>query len=135
VALSQAFDADALQALRKTVLAEAKAAGMTADRANDVMFAVHELAANVVRHGAGAGRLLMHAHAGQLYCHVSDAGADACKHARMRGLCVAPWPYQTGHGLWVVRQVADQMSVLTGPYGTQATAVFSLPGENASLPD
>lgn len=128
MALSQAFDADALQALRKTVLAEAKAAGMTPDRASDVVFAVHELAANAVLHGAGSGRLLMHAHEGQLYCHVSDAGADACKHARLRGLCVAPWPYQTGHGLWVVRQVADQMSVLTSPYGTQATAVFSLPG-------
>jgi anti-sigma regulatory factor (Ser/Thr protein kinase) len=126
--LSQAFDADALQALRETVLAEATAAGLTPDRARDVLFAVHELAANAVQHGAGAGRLLMHAHAGQLYCHVSDAGANSCKHACMRSLCVAPWPYQTGHGLWVVRQVADQMSVLTGPYGTQATAVFSLPG-------
>ena len=128
MALSQAFDADALQALRKTVLAEAKAAGMNPERASDVMFAVHELAANAVRHGAGAGRLLMHIHAGQLYCHVSDAGANACKHARMRGLRIAPWPCQTGHGLWVVRQVADRMNVLTGPYGTQATAVFSLPG-------
>jgi anti-sigma regulatory factor (Ser/Thr protein kinase) len=128
--LSQAFNKDALQALRKAVLAEAASVGMAPDRATDVVCAVHELAANAVLHGAGTGRLLMHIHDGQLYCHISDAGAISCERARIRDIRVTPWAYQAGHGLWMVRQVADQMSVLTGPYGTQATAVFFLPGRD-----
>ncbi len=37
------------------------------------------------------------------------------------------WQAVPGHGLWVVRQVADQMQVLSGPYGTSAMVTFDLP--------
>src|ERR1700757_560502 len=74
MALDRAFDAETLPDLRKAVLAQAAAAGMAADRAVDVMLAVHELAANAVRHGAGAGRLAMRVRDGRLECEVSDAG-------------------------------------------------------------
>jgi anti-sigma regulatory factor (Ser/Thr protein kinase) len=74
MALYRAFDADTLSGLRKAVLAEAAAAGMPRDRATDVMLAVHELAANAVRHGAGTGRLAMRVRDGRLYCQVSDPG-------------------------------------------------------------
>ena len=45
--------------LREAVLAHATAAGMPEARAADVMLVVHELAANAVRHGAGASHLRM----------------------------------------------------------------------------
>lgn len=32
------------------------------------------------------------------------------------------------HGLWLVRLVTDQVSVVSGPGGTCATVVFTLPG-------
>ena len=41
-------------ALRAVMLAYAVEAGMPENRAKDVMLAAHELAANAVRHGAGA---------------------------------------------------------------------------------
>ena len=37
------------------------------------------------------------------------------------------WPCLPGHGLWLVRQVTDQLSVLCGQEGSLVTAVFNLP--------
>ena len=135
--LDQRFDAGTLHLLREAVLAHAAAAGMPEPRAGDVMLAVHELASNAVRHGAGSGQLRMWAGAGQLRCQVSDAGAaalngragttdgqDAAAAARGRR---REWPYRPGHGLWLVRQAASQLSMSTGPAGSRVTAVFTMP--------
>jgi len=74
---------------------------------------VHELAANVVSHGAGAGRLLIRAAAGALRCQVTDAAPGA-----------GPWPVRKGHGLWIVRAVADEVTASLGPHGSQVTVLF-----------
>lgn len=42
-----------------------------------------------------------------------------------------PWPYQPGHGLWLVRQVAAQISVLAGAAGSRVTVTFALPAAQA----
>jgi len=55
--LDQEFDPGTLHALRAKVLAQACRAGLSESRATDVVLAVHELAVNAIRHGAGAGRL------------------------------------------------------------------------------
>ena len=140
MALDRAFDAETLPDLRKEVLAQAAAAGMVADRAADVMLAVHELAANAVRHGAGAGRLAMRVRDGRLECEVSDAGPPRVDGQRVDGQGVdgpgsraarataRPWPVQRGHGLWLVQAAADQVSVARGSAGNRVTAVFNLPG-------
>jgi hypothetical protein len=44
--------------------------------------------------------------AGALRCQVSDAGLGA-----------GPWPLRPGHGLWVVRAVADEVTASSGPRG------------------
>jgi hypothetical protein len=36
-------------------------------------------------------------------------------------------PSRPGHGLWLVRQVADRMRILSGARGTRATVAFDLP--------
>jgi anti-sigma regulatory factor (Ser/Thr protein kinase) len=38
-----------------------------------------------------------------------------------------PWPVENGHGLWLVRQVADQLDLRSGPRGTRAVVTFALP--------
>jgi anti-sigma regulatory factor (Ser/Thr protein kinase) len=38
-----------------------------------------------------------------------------------------PWPTTDGHGLWLVRQVADRLDLRSGPRGTQAVVTFALP--------
>jgi anti-sigma regulatory factor (Ser/Thr protein kinase) len=124
--LDRRFDARGLSVLRAVVLAYAVEAGMPESCARDVMLAVHELAANAVRHGAGAGRLQMQAGDGMLRVQVHDAGlASLNGEAGTAGLDGQDvpgggdggWPLRPGHGLWVVRQVADQMRVWRGRGG------------------
>lgn len=139
--LDHRFDARGLPLLRVVVLARAVEAGMPEDRAEDVMLAVHELAANVVRHGAGTGRLQMMAGDEMLRVQVHDAGPASqtgqAGTTNVDGHDVPDggdggWPRRPGHGLWLVRRLADQMSVWRGPGGTVVTAVFALPAAQAS---
>ncbi len=128
--LDLAFDADTLSDLRKAVRAVAVAAGLPGERADEVMFAVHELAANAVRHGSGTGRAWLDVTAGYLSCQVSNTGpGSAAGRARTDGAGPArPWPFRPGHGLWLVRNVADHLSVQADPHGSEVTVAFRLPG-------
>jgi anti-sigma regulatory factor (Ser/Thr protein kinase) len=116
------------------VLAEAVTAGVPRDRAGDVVLAVHELAANAVRHGGGAGRVQLRVADGALHCLVSDAGRGGTgRHGRIGTVvAVQPWLFKPGHGLWLVRNLADDLAVAPGWAGSQVTAVFTLPGINGS---
>jgi anti-sigma regulatory factor (Ser/Thr protein kinase) len=119
--LDRGFDAGTLSGLRQAVLAVAKAAGLSAERAADVVLTVHELAANAVHHGAGAGRALLRIAGGELHCQVSDSGPGRADKA-------PPWPLTPGHGLWIVQRTADRVKVRSRPEGSEITAVFLLPG-------
>jgi len=137
LALDQAFDSGTLYALRAAVQAHAIQAGLPESRTDDLVIAVHELAANAVRHGAGAGRLRMWERDGALHCQVDDSGSPASGGDAGPGRNEADrWPFLPGHGLWLVRLVADQISVFSGPGGTRATVVFSSGEEpSVSAPD
>lgn len=113
VVFDERFDASTLHLMRERVAACAAVAGVPDDRVVDVILAVNELVANAVTHGAGAGRLLMRAIAGALHCQVSDAGPGG-----------GPWPVRQGHGLWLVRAVANEVTASHGPHGSQVTATF-----------
>jgi anti-sigma regulatory factor (Ser/Thr protein kinase) len=133
--LDQEFTAGTLHIVRETVLAHATAAGLPETRATDAMLAVHELAANVVRHGGGTGQLSIHIAAGKLHFQITDpgnsgAGAHPPAGPADQGTVPAPqpWTYQPGHGLWLVRKAADQFTVSSGPHGSQVTVSFTLPG-------
>jgi len=118
-----AFDSGTLYALRAGVKAHACDAGLPEDRAEDMVLAVHELAANAVSHGAGAGRLRIWRLAGALRCEVEDGEPLASGSPGGH-----PWPSSPGHGLWLVRQVADRMRIRCGSRGTWAMIAFTLPG-------
>ncbi len=126
--LDQAFDGASLFALRSAVGAHAAAAGLSPLRVYDVVVAAHELAANAVRHGAGHGRLRLHAEGPLLYCQVSDDGPAARDGKPVQGPGGTPlWPSQHGHGLWLIAQIADWLSIDHGSPGTTATACFTNP--------
>jgi len=132
--LDQRFDSGSLYALRAAVQAHATQLGMPDARTDDLVIAVHELAANAVRHGAGGGRVRLWEHAGAVHCKVEDGGAparngDVAQQASgPDGNAAESWPFSPGHGLWLVRLVADEISVFSGPDGTCATVTFALPG-------
>ena len=122
-ALDQAFDGDSLYALRAAVAAHGSQAGLSEGRTSDLVLAVHELAANAVRHGAGQGRLRLWAAQDAVRCEVTDEGApgepdtaDAADAER--------WQAEPGHGLWLVRRIADSASVQSGASGTVAAVIF-----------
>lgn len=129
--LEEEFVGGSLYGLRHVVRARAVAAGMSELGARDVMLALNELASNAVRHGGGRGRLRMWGQDGAVCCQVHDAGRephDSRPGAREGALVDAAtgWPYAHGHGLWLVRLLADQMSVVPGPDGTCVTVRFAL---------
>lgn len=131
-ALDQCFDASSMSALRTSTQACAAQARMPAERATDFVIALHELAANAVRHGAGSGRLRIWDHAGTLYCRVDDNGSAAKPSGPIgagsaRENLADRWPREPGHGLWLARQVADQLTLHSDSRGTSAVITFSLP--------
>jgi anti-sigma regulatory factor (Ser/Thr protein kinase) len=114
-ALEQEFDAGSLYALRAAVAAHAAKAGLSREQVYDVTAAAHELAANAVVHGAGRGRVRLWSSGQSLFCQVTDDGQVGA---------AAPWPTEHGHGLWLVGQVVNQLSIDHGPAGTTVTARF-----------
>ena len=132
------FDRDGLAAARAQLQACAVQAGLPEDRVVDVVLAVHELAANAVRHGGGEGRLRVWIQAGALHCRVDDGGwlgsaepkADRRKIATSapkktaNDILVNSLPCEPGHGLWVVQRLADRMQSLSGSRGTSVMIAF-----------
>jgi anti-sigma regulatory factor (Ser/Thr protein kinase) len=119
-ALYLVFDSGMLPELRLQVHAHACRAGMPGDQAAEVVLAVHELAANAIRHGRGTGRLRVWDRAGALHCQVDDGDPPGPQDPAL----VSWLPGLAGHGLWVARHVADQMQIASGPRGTRVTVTF-----------
>ena len=121
--LDQEFDGDSLYALRAAVAAHGSQAGLAEGRVGDLVLVVHELAANAIQHGAGRGRLRVWNTGTELRCEVTDGGKEPAEPAH--------WAVEPGHGLWVIRQLADRSQLSAGPAGTVAAVAFALgpPGE------
>jgi hypothetical protein len=98
--LDQEFGETTLRILRETVLAHATDAGMPEGR-------------------GGTGRLRMSVTNRELICQVSDPGpASSGLPCNTPGsqrpsttARISPWPYEPGHGLWLICQIADHISV------------------------
>ena len=134
--LDQDFDSGTLYALRAAVQAHAGQVGLSEDRADEVVLAVHELAANAIAHGAGHGHFRMWDLVGMLSCEVVDSGpADADAAASPSAAGGPPgsaeaadlWPVADDHGLGLVRQVADHLDLRSGARGTRAIVTFAVP--------
>jgi anti-sigma regulatory factor (Ser/Thr protein kinase) len=134
------FDSGALLTLREEVRECAIRSGISEDRAEDMVLAVHELAANAVVHDGGAGRLRVWKLATALHCQVDDADLMRFPTAGpsrdgmggiQPGSASSPvsadsLPSEKGHGLWLVRKLADQVKTLSGPRGTRVLIAFDL---------
>ncbi len=124
-ALDLALDSGMLAGLRSRVRDHACLAGMPGDQAADVVLAVHELAANAISHGGRTRRLRLWDMAGALHCQVDDGDPPAPSDPAL----VSWLPDPPGHGLWVVRQIADRMRIASGPRGTRVMVTFNTRGE------
>ncbi|MBF9129985.1 ATP-binding protein [Plantactinospora sp. S1510] len=125
--LAEGFDHGQVTAIRHTVASHAQAAGLTGTRLDDFVLAVNELITNAVRHGGGQGWLRLWRTDGTLYCRVSDTGAgiDSDRLGDRR----RPAPEVAGGwGLWLARELSDEMLVRSGPEGTTVQISASLGG-------
>jgi anti-sigma regulatory factor (Ser/Thr protein kinase) len=108
------FRADTLQALRTFVAERARAAGIAGERIDDVVLAVHEIAANAVRHATGHGVLRAWEDGPKLIYEVRDEGRIEQPLAGRR----RPEPGQLGgYGLWVVNQLCELVQLRSFPGG------------------
>lgn len=109
------FDASRLSGVRRHVAAVARAAGLNRLRSQDLVVAVHELAANSVLHGGGAGRLRTWTTAAGVSCEIRDPGFIAEPLAgRLRPANAGAG----GHGMWIANQLCDLVQVRSSPAGT-----------------
>jgi anti-sigma regulatory factor (Ser/Thr protein kinase) len=108
------FGPDDLARLRDVVADQATVCGL-AGRGEDLVLAVHELAANSVRHGGGFGTLRVWRDGSALVCEVSDRGwiTDPLAGRRRPGL-----EQLGGRGLWLVNQLCDAVELRSSPAGT-----------------
>jgi serine/threonine-protein kinase RsbT len=122
VSLDQTFDANGLIALRSAVAAHAAELGLVAPRRDELILLAHELASNAVVHGGGQGRLRLWAADIRIYCEVSDGGPGLPASLRTRGQ-QPPLGATGGRGLWLVRVLADDLDLRSGPSGSTITAM------------
>jgi anti-sigma regulatory factor (Ser/Thr protein kinase) len=105
-----------LAEVRMFTAAQALRAGLPPGRANDLVIAVAELAANTLIHTSGPGTLTIWATDDGVICQVQDQGQITDPQAGMAR--PAPDAAGGGRGLWAVYQVCDQVEISTGQAGT-----------------
>jgi anti-sigma regulatory factor (Ser/Thr protein kinase) len=104
-----------LSQVRALVLQQARTAGLTEGRANDLVLAVSEVAANTLRHTRSSGTLTVWHDGNEIVCEIRDGGTIADPLVGTR----RPAPDALGgHGLWLVRQVCDLVELNSDANGT-----------------
>ena len=103
-------------AVRRLTAEHARQAGLSPDRAGDLVIAVGELTGNTLAHTTGPGTLTIWVASGEIICQVEDTGqiSDPLVGTRRPD----PAAYERGAGLWVVNQLCDLVQMRTGPGGT-----------------
>jgi anti-sigma regulatory factor (Ser/Thr protein kinase) len=103
-----------LRRMRRLVADHAYRAGLSDERASDLVLAASEIAANTLGHTAAGGTMHIWHTAAEVLCQIHDQGwitdplAGRIRHA----------PEERGHGLWVVNQMCDLAELRTGAEGT-----------------
>lgn len=104
-----------LSKVRALVMRQARLAGLFESRANDLVLAVSEVAANTLRHTHSSGTLAIWHDQAEIVCEIHDEGKIADPQVGQR----RPGADATGgHGLWLVRQVCDLVELRSDTTGT-----------------
>jgi len=109
-----AFGREELKKLRSSVASRAAGLLLDAERVEQLVLAVSELASNSVRYGGGGGTLRMWTEPGTLVCEVRDCGRIA---QPLAGRIRPTSDQYTGRGLWLVNHLCDLVQIrssLTG---------------------
>ena len=119
-----------LSQVRALVLRRATEAGLTEGRANDLVLAVSEAAANTLRHTRSPGTLVIWHDAEKVVCEIHDEGTITDPFA---GQHKPPPDASGGHGLWLVRQVCDLVELTSDASGTTVRMHMALRPPGAAV--
>ena len=104
-----------------TVSLDATGAGLPGWRVQNAVRAVHEVAANSVRHGGGRGVLRIWRTEEAFVCEVRDRGQITDPLAGRR----RPTDQATsGRGLWLANHLTDLLQIRSGPEGSAVRLVL-----------
>jgi anti-sigma regulatory factor (Ser/Thr protein kinase) len=109
------FGAGDLAELRHAIADWARANALAAERTDELVLAVDELASNSIRHGGGAGTLRWWREDDALLCEVRDEGwirAPLVGHVRPGS------DARCSRGLWLVNQLCDLVQIRSAPAGS-----------------
>lgn len=107
-----AFTLDELAEVRRAVADHAGRVGLSAARAEELVLAVSELAANSVVHGGGTGVLRLWSDGRVLTCEVRDRGLIRDP---LVGRRRPPVTAAGGAGLWMTNQLCDLVQIRSTP--------------------
>ena len=102
------FGPSGLGPVRRFVRQQATRLGAVANRVDDFILAVSEVAANSIVHGGGGGWIGLWRHQGRVVCQVNDAGVIADPLAGRRPPAIDD---VRGRGLWMANQLCDLVQV------------------------
>jgi anti-sigma regulatory factor (Ser/Thr protein kinase) len=126
------FDRSTLDVVRQVVREHAARGGLGSEKVRRLVLAVHEVAANSIRHGGGSGTLRVWRDGGSLVCEIRDRG-------RIRDPLVGrtrPLPNATGgRGLWIANQICDLVQIRSTAAGTAVRVHQSGLGDATGLGD
>jgi anti-sigma regulatory factor (Ser/Thr protein kinase) len=110
-----AFTVADLPTMRDVITTLATRANLRADRAAELLFAVHEVAVNSIQHGGGEGTLRAWLERDTVVCEVTDRGwAPDPLTGRER----PPAAARHGRGLWLANEWCDLVQWRSWPTGT-----------------
>ena len=105
---------DTLSGIRALVAEHARQAGVSEQRAGDLVLATHEVATNSIRHGGGEGTLRVWHDDGMVVCEVRDRGR---LDQPLAGRARPELEDGGGWGLWLANQLCDLVQIRTLPDG------------------
>jgi anti-sigma regulatory factor (Ser/Thr protein kinase) len=120
-----------LAGLRDEVARHGRRCGLTEQQVGDLVLIANELTSNVVRHGGGTGRLELWSSDTAVYCEVSDRGTGFVN-PEQAGRNRTSTDAYTGRGLWMIRQLGDEVHIETGPDGTTIRVALTHPARQTT---
>lgn len=109
--------------LRRVVTAQGREAGFDHERVESMIAAVNEIASNSIRHAGGRGSLRTWHDPAALTFEVRDSGR--LEDPEGAGRVQPPVGQIGGYGLYLARQLADEMQVRSDGGGTAVRLRFS----------
>ncbi|MDP9797208.1 anti-sigma regulatory factor (Ser/Thr protein kinase) [Catenuloplanes nepalensis] len=129
--LDLTFTATDVTALRHRIADLARGAGLGGDRLDDFALAAYELLTNAVRHGGGAGRLLLRHAPGRLICQVADDGVGFVAPGRKPGERPPEPTSPGGLGLFLAERLTDGIEVVSDTGGTTVRIYITTESEQS----